>query len=207
MKTKVCKTCKINKPLTEFYQQNKKRKNGEEYIYYNPNCKECCILKSLEWNYSNIEAHHKNYNKYYNSNTNIKQKQREKSKKARESGYYKKWQNKNKEKISHYNIKRQEFKMHDITKEEWQECLEYFDYKCAYCGMTVKESKNIYGKTLHKEHVDHNGSNKIYNCVPSCQSCNSSKYTFNFEEWYREQDFYDEDKLVKIKKWISDSIK
>jgi hypothetical protein len=39
MKTKICKSCKITKLVSEFYQQSDKR-------YYNPDCKECCRLKS-----------------------------------------------------------------------------------------------------------------------------------------------------------------
>jgi len=38
--------------------------------------------------------------------------------------------------------------------------------------------KNI----LHKEHVDDNGANDLSNCVPSCQSCNSTKNLKTLEE-------------------------
>lgn len=56
---------------------------------------------------------------------------------------------------------------------------------------------------LHKEHVDHEGSNKLDNCVPSCQSCNSSKHVYSLEEWYtKDNQNFDEDRLSKIHNWL-----
>jgi len=57
-----------------------------------------------------------------------------------------------------------------FTGAEWQEKLELFQYRCAYCKRKVK-----------KLTVDHiiplalNGSNTIDNVVPACLRCNTHK--------------------------------
>lgn len=55
-----------------------------------------------------------------------------------------------------------------LTFDEWMATLEYFQFKCAYCG----------GKYQVLEHVDcvrFSGTTKA-NCVPACNSCNARKY-------------------------------
>lgn len=99
-------------------------------------------------------------------------------------------------------------KNHDITKKEWESCLKYFNHSCAYCGILNNEAKKKYNNYLHKEHVDHNGSNKIDNCVPACKSCNSKKWEFTLEEWYSEDnENFTYERLDKIKKWINEDYK
>lgn len=58
---------------------------------------------------------------------------------------------------------------------------------------------------LHKEHVDDSGANDLSNCVPSCQSCNSSKNIFSLEEWYTEDNLnFTEERLSKIYRWLNE---
>ncbi|MFS0643778.1 HNH endonuclease [Siminovitchia sp. 179-K 8D1 HS] len=98
-------------------------------------------------------------------------------------------------------------KSHEISEEEWLLCKQYFNSSCAYCGLHEDDHYIIYAgapkKTdLHKEHVDHDGSNKIDNCVPSCQTCNSKKWAFTLDEWYTEEnEHYSEERLNKILRW------
>lgn len=66
------------------------------------------------------------------------------------------------------------------------------------------ELKNI---DLHKEHVDDSGANDLSNCIPSCQSCNSSKHIFDFETWYRKYEHFNEKRLHKIIKWLVEDYK
>ena len=57
---------------------------------------------------------------------------------------------------------------HDLTVEQWLETLEYFNYKCAYCG--EKEYEFI----EHYLPVRDAGTT-VSNCVPACAMCNAFK--------------------------------
>lgn len=57
---------------------------------------------------------------------------------------------------------------HDLTLEQWLETLEYFNYKCAYCG------------TRDYEFIEHYlpvrvAGTTVSNCVPACANCNALK--------------------------------
>jgi hypothetical protein len=69
--------------------------------------------------------------------------------------------------------------------------------------MKLEDHKNIYNQDLHKEHVIYDGANDLSNCVPSCKVCNSLKWQYELESWYKKQDFYDEYKLQKIYDWVN----
>jgi len=122
--------------------------------------------------------------------------------------YYKekdrKWRQNNPERCKYHASKHRN---HDITIKEWQSCLKYFNYQCAYCGMTLNEHKTKYKEQLHKEHVDDNGYNDIRNCVPGCKTCNSRKHESNLEEWYLKQKFFSEERLQKIILWTTNEYK
>lgn len=57
---------------------------------------------------------------------------------------------------------------HDLTLEQWQETLDYFDHKCAYCG------EREYEVIEHYLSVRIAGTT-VSNCVPACLSCNALK--------------------------------
>ena len=57
---------------------------------------------------------------------------------------------------------------HDLTLEQWMETLEYFNYKCAYCG------ERDYDFIEHYLPVRIAGTT-LSNCVPACASCNALK--------------------------------
>lgn len=84
---------------------------------------------------------------------------------------------------------------HDLTLEQWQETLEYFNYKCAYCG------KREYEFIEHYLSVSVAGTTAS-NCVPACASCNVQKdvqgHTLIFYQNKRVLSFL-ESKGVKIK--------
>jgi|SRR3990167_7692308 len=53
--------------------------------------------------------------------------------------------------------------------EEWDDVLDLFGHKCAYCGS---------GGMLHRDHfipVKRGGGYELGNIVPACHSCNSKK--------------------------------
>jgi hypothetical protein len=57
---------------------------------------------------------------------------------------------------------------HDLSLEQWQETLEYFNYKCADCGMREYEFIEHYLPV-------HVAGTTVSNCVPACASCNAQK--------------------------------
>jgi hypothetical protein len=45
------------------------------------------------------------------------------------------------------------------------------------------------------------GSSNRNNLVPACRSCNANKGSQDMEDWYKQQDFFDDLKLVKLVEW------
>jgi len=81
----------------------------------------------------------------------------------------------------------------DLTFKEWQNSIEYFENRCAYCG-----------KELIKITADHfipltkGGGLTKSNILPICVSCNSSKKNKNFMEWFDKQPFFNQINQKKI---------
>lgn len=198
--TKDCTDCKRHKPLSEFYQQKKTSKKSGEYVYYVPQCKECTKSRAIKWKGENRESFLESQKK---RNKKFAMQMRENTKRRRENGEYRKWQQNNKDKIKEYQLQRTMNKTHDISNEEWINCKEHFNFACAYCGISEEEAKKEYGNFLHKEHVEHNGSNEIDNCIPACKRCNGLKWTFSMDEWYNElNDYYTPQRYEKIIGWL-----
>lgn len=83
---------------------------------------------------------------------------------------------------------------------EWPRIKKEFDNKCAYCGAKV---------TLVPEHIIPQSKlgevspgkvDLIENIVPACSSCNTSKGTMAFLDWYKKQPFFNSQRYTKIKK-------
>jgi len=197
------------KLLSEFYQQKKESKKKGKWTYYNPECKECTKARSRKNQLKNHDKYIKYIRRYHKKNKEYEDKQkrgwREKNKK-RLREYVSRYQKEHPDKIRKYNLKRQQNKMHEISKEEWEYCKEFFSYSCAYCGIALEDHMNLHGQDLHKEHVDCEGSNKIDNCVPACKSCNSAKWQYSLEEWYMEANpIYNHERLEKIHNWLNNN--
>jgi hypothetical protein len=100
-------------------------------------------------------------------------------------------------------------KKHKVDKREWVACKEYFNNECAYCGLPItqhfrKHNDKFVLHDLHKEHVDDEGSIYLDNCIPSCQSCNSSKRKQKLFKWYNiKNPKFEQIRLDKILQWLS----
>ena len=204
---KLCNICDQWLPCNEeYFHRNKSNKSDGLY----PCCKKCNIKKTKQWAKDNKEQHNEYNRKAFKENRwNIVTIRREGSIKRRENGKHQEWVKNNPEKIKQYLLNHRN---HDISDQEWIACKEYFDNSCAYCGLPIEENYRIYdGKSqkidFHKEHVDDNGANDLSNCVPACKSCNSSKWAFTLEEWYREQEYFSEEKFTKIYFWCNEEYK
>lgn len=144
-------------------------------------------------------------NKYfeYAEEETEKERMRANSKRRNENGLFKEWQQNNRDKVNSYSRQRWSNKKHNIPEKEWRRCKEYFDYRCAYCGMSEDKHKEIYKQQLHKEHVVHDGRDDIKNCIPSCKGCNSSKHTKTLNEWYDTNNHvYSRNRYLKIYQWL-----
>lgn len=205
--------CNEEKDLTEYYTQQKHSKIRGEYTYYLPRCKECAIEYSMNWMYANYDRFKENVKKYDQTEKgrlNISRK----AEKYRSNGGLQKWQRNNKDKLRKYRLYREMHKAHEITLSEWEDCKKYFNHRCAYCNLKIEEHyvKNRLGNMIlgdfHRDHVDHEGTDDLSNCVPSCKSCNGSKWTFELNEWYSTSNsIFSEERLEKINCWLKDDYK
>ena len=181
----ICKACQ-----KEYYQQNKEHitKHNREY---------------KKQNKEQITKHNK---EYYQQN------------KKRRAEYNKEYRKQNKEQIAKHkkdyretphgqviifnaNIRRrtkEQTQGSGITKDQWYEMMSFFEWKCAYSGITLsKDTRSI----DHVVPLNKNGVNEVWNCVPMLRGYNTSKKDRDLMAWYPEQNFYSEERLNKIYEW------
>lgn len=97
------------------------------------------------------------------------------------------------------HVKRREReKGNGITKEQWIEMMDYFNWCCAYSGIQLNKNNRTID---HIMALDNNGEHEIWNCVPMYANYNFSKGTKDMLEWYIQQPYYSEERLQKIYKW------
>lgn len=191
---KQCSKCGETKPLTEFYK-NKRARYGVA-----SSCKVCRKAYAAE-NKERIKAYKAKYQaenaerikarkaKYYAEN-------REKVK-AQQAKYYAE----NKEEIKAKNAmyraenrdkyraisQRYRAKKRDapgtFTEADWKEKLAYYGYRCRYCGIDKRETKEGWLEADHAIPLSRGGANFISNIVPACKSCNCSKGTKTLKEF------------------------
>lgn len=199
---KICMECKeyFQMDNDHFYNNKSNKKDG-----LNTYCIPCVFERAKKWVDGNPDKYKEQKLRKVAVKTDIqRQRSRDASRRNREEGYTKRYQQENKDKIYQYNKKRRQHKSHEITDQEWFDCLDFFNNTCAYCGITEQEQFLLYDESFHKEHVDHNGSNYVENCVPSCTSCNATKNTKGFNEWYNVNNpKYKVERYNKIIKWMT----
>lgn len=187
------------------FHKNKTGKYG-----LNSWCKECYSVY--------IKKYMKKYNREHKEEIIKYMKKYNEENKAKYKEYYKKYNKENKEAIAKqtkkyrktpqgqvvmFNIQgrrrqREEQQGNGITKDQWLEMMKFFDFKCAYSGITLNaDTRSI----DHIVPLAKGGAHEVWNCVPMYKNLNKSKKDSNIEEWYPQQDFYDEDKLNKINEW------
>ncbi|WP_063562997.1 HNH endonuclease signature motif containing protein [Paenibacillus sp. O199] len=193
---KLCNKCNDYHPSTdEYFYINKN--NSIDGLY--PYCKKSAILSSCENQKTNKERSYKQHEKYRKSEK-YKKWGRKHGLEQRKSGYSLNYQRNNKDRVYFYAALH---RIHDITSIEWNKCLLFFEYKCAYCGITQEENKRNCNQKLQKDHVDHEGYNDLRNAVPACRRCNSSKHQSGVLNWYSQQPFYCIDRFRKLTTWIT----
>ena len=87
-----------------------------------------------------------------------------------------------------------------LAKRRYRQSIyEAWDYCCGYCKKPATSLDHIIPKFS-------SGSSYRNNLIPACRSCNANKASLKMEDWYKEQTFFDEIKLEKIKKWSSEDV-
>lgn len=193
----------------------------EEYFYKTKNktdglgtwCKKCSSLKAQQWASENPERKRISDNKRRTLPEN-REYHHGKRKAASDAGYYKEYNKRPEVKARKYADKHRN---HEISEKEWIHCKNFFkdkegDQVCAYCGKKLQNhliNRDGIFKLgdFHKEHVHDKGANDLSNCIPSCRDCNSSKWSWGFEEWYKKQTFYTVYRYSKIILWITEGHK
>ena len=207
----------------EYYKEYQKqwREENEEYIreykqqYYEDNKDDIKEYKK-QWYEENKEYCKEQRRKYYKNNkNNIKENVKqwrennpEKVKQWRENNpeKVKQWRENNPEKVFNQHQRRRQLEEEQgngISKEQWLEMMEFFDWECAYSGIEFSSYNKDKDRTIdHIIPLSEGGENEIWNLIPMYMPYNSSKGTSNMEDWYMEQDFFDIDRLLKIYEWI-----
>lgn len=88
-----------------------------------------------------------------------------------------------------------------ITKDQWKEMFDFFDWRCAYSNEYVGGRNN---KNISIDHIiplNSGGLNEIWNLVPMYMPYNSSKQDKSPIQWYKSQSFFSEERLNKIIEW------
>lgn len=203
---KKCSKCGEILHISRFH----KDKNGKYKT--RPDCKECSRKYQKEYNKNNKEKISKRQKIWYEENKDdILKRSKERYEKNKDSilekqkEYNKKWAKNNPEKILNRNNKRrnkEENQGNGITKEQWLEMMNFFDWKCAYSGEKMKNDKSTHGRTIdHIIALDNGGENEPWNIIPMKKGYNTSKHTKNMLEWYLEQPFFSIERLTKIYEW------
>jgi len=185
-----CKSCLRNYYKKYYSQEEQKKKKAEYFKQYYPKNKETILARGKEWRETNREKYLEGMRDWYRRN---KQKKLELSKQ-----YYSENEHNRSYRRIVYQRRRARLKHlpHTLTQQEWEDCLQYFNYQCAYCGAT--------GAMTH-EHVTPvtlGGGYTKDNIIPACHSCNSSKCDTVLEVWYPKQEFFTEERLNKILKYL-----
>lgn len=84
----------------------------------------------------------------------------------------------------------------ELTEEEWEISLAYFNGHCAYCDKQSSMTKD------HLDPLKNGGKLSFNNVIPACQSCNSSKKDNQWLSWYQKQKFYNKERAKKISEYI-----
>ena len=201
-----CKECRKihNKKYREEHKDYYKEYHKE---YYEDN-KEYIKEHSKQYYEDNKDKVLEYHKEYYEDN---KDKVLEKNKQWREDNKdkvlecMKQWHKNNPEKSFNSNSRRRQKENtqgNGITKEQWKEMMDFFDWACAYSGEYIGGDNKDKKRTIdHIIALDNGGEHEIWNCVPMFKSYNISKHANNMLEWYLQQEYFDIDRLTKIYEW------
>jgi 5-methylcytosine-specific restriction endonuclease McrA len=83
-----------------------------------------------------------------------------------------------------------------LAKKRFRESIyQAWDYKCGYCGGDATSLDHIIPRFK-------SGCSNRHNLVPACCKCNANKASADMETWYKQQTFFNQDKLNTIRAWM-----
>ena len=199
-KNKIVKLKKA-KEYNESHKEEKKRYNQEYY----KNNKEKIKKYNKKYRQEN-KKRISEYNKQYRIENIDKlleySKEYYKNNKEKSSEYYRKYRKENPEICFNNDTSkrlRKENQGRGITKEQWLEMMDFFNWRCAYSDIILnKDNRSI----DHIMPLSRGGEHEPWNCVPMEKYLNMNKHANNMEDWYIQQEFFDIDRLLKIYEWI-----
>jgi 5-methylcytosine-specific restriction endonuclease McrA len=191
-KTKRCFKCKRTLKTTNFY------KNASTYGGISSECKECNLVRSIEYGKKHRDERLKYYRKRYRENSE-KMKAQVKAGRLRDPEKHRvqaaRWAKENPERAR--AIQRNATRAYRSRKFgamgtfEWKEfdgLREGFNNTCLCCGRQEPDVK------LEADHViplSIGGDNDIYNIQPLCRSCNAKKGNQHLDYRTREIALYE----------------
>ena len=214
---KTCTKCGETLPATtEYFYKHNSCKYGLRSV-----CKKCIAERGKQYRENNKEKELKRHKQYYENNKEKiaeRSKQHYKDNKDKIAERSKQYRENNKDKIKkqqkqYYSTPqgqvvafnrscrrrtKEQNQGNGITSEQWLECMKFFNWKCAYSGQVLsKDTRSL----DHIIPLNNGGKHEIWNLVPMYKPYNSSKHDKDMEEWYKQQDFYSEERLQKIYEW------
>ena len=211
---------KIAEQKKQWYKDNKDKILEQKKQYHNDN-KDKIAEQKKQWYKDNKDKIAEYKKQWYKDNKDKileQQKQYHNDNKDKIAEYNKQYRNDNKDKIaeqkkqyratpqgqtSAFNGRcrrrtKEQNQGNGITKEQWLECMKFFNWKCAYSGQVLsKDTRSL----DHIIPLNNGGKHEIWNLVSMYKPYNSSKHDKDMEEWYKQQDFYSEERLQKIYEW------
>lgn len=211
----VCKECKHKSYIEnkkdiskkqKIYRENHKSEIKEKDKKYREKNKEKLREKSKQY-YKNNKEHVLEYQKKY------REENKEKIKEYMNEYYLDNCED-IKDRIRDYNKNNPQIRLNShnkrralkengegITKEQWLEMMEFFNWCCAYSGEYIGGDNNKNRSIDHIISLNKNGEHEVWNCVPMYRRYNSSKMDNDMIEWYMRQDFFDINRLMRIYEW------
>lgn len=199
------------------YQENKQRILNRRKQYYKDN-REYIIEYNRHYRKENKEIISMRRKQNYEKNKELISKQVKeyrKKNKNRVVGWKRKYYEENRDyvlesvrryqeenpHIARQSSQRRRAKLNELpytlTLSEWENIKHDFNNSCAYCGLSEREHLTNWSEQLHQEHfipLVKGGEYTHNNIIPACKSCNASKGSKDFFEWYPSYEFYDEDR-------------
>ena len=171
-----CKKCK-SRYSKEYYKNNK-----DECLKRSKNWQNKNLTYAKEYNKKYRETHKEQIKKQYteyNSRKEVKERKKAWAKnneeKCKQVGI--EWRKNNPEKVLNHNTKRRDVddnKFTEITKEQYNDMITFFNNTCAVSGETLDDSKSI----DHIIPLIKGGEHVIWNLIPIKRDYNINKNTF-----------------------------
>lgn len=200
---KRCRTCQQEHPnTTEYFRMARKslrtkcilceRKDAIQWAQEHPEQRKKMFK---EWAKQNPQNQRDRASKYAHNHPDKVRKQQSKWRQGHPSatkGY-----------AQRYNAKKRGLP-HTFTEQDWDRCLIYWNYCCAYCG---KQRGLFKYQTIDADHwIPMNSENcpgtVPLNIIPACHSCNTSKSDRDPFEWLTWK--FGKRKCKQIAKCVSD---